>query len=39
LAQAKGLVVPDQPDCSLAELYCSHVDADRFGQAQRIGFV
>ena len=39
LAQAKGLVVPDQPDFSLAELYCPRADADRFAGAQRIGFV
>jgi ATP-dependent 26S proteasome regulatory subunit len=38
LAQVKRLVVPDQPDFSLAELYCSRADADRFGQALRIGF-
>jgi SpoVK/Ycf46/Vps4 family AAA+-type ATPase len=37
VAEAKGLNLPDQPDFSLAELYCAHADIALFGR-QRIGF-
>jgi energy-coupling factor transporter ATP-binding protein EcfA2 len=38
LAEAKGLVVPEQRDFSLAELYCGGNDTARVDQQQRIGF-
>jgi hypothetical protein len=38
LAEAKGLKLADQPDYSLAELYCASAKADRVDQPQKIGF-
>jgi hypothetical protein len=38
VAEAKGIVLPDQPDFSLAEIYCVRAKAERLGQPQKIGF-
>ena len=39
LAQAKGLTLPDQPDYSLAEIYCERAQSDeRLRQPRQIGF-
>lgn len=38
LAKAKGLALPDQPDYSLAELYCGAVSKPAFNAERQIGF-
>jgi hypothetical protein len=38
VAEAKGIVLPDQADFSLAEIYCARAKTERLGQPQKIGF-